>query len=126
MLPVRLSNNLCSLKPRVDRLTVSCIIDLTDDGQVKNYVSAARSFARRPKLSYDEVSDYFYKGNANRTVKPFLELLDDIARCLADAARAAVPKRRSRLDRRRVQGLSSMRKGTPSASSCASRIMPTS
>ena len=78
MLPVRLSNNLCSLKPRVDRLTVSCIIDLADDGQVKNYRFCRSVIRSQAKLSYDEVSDYFYKGNANRTVKPFLELLDDM------------------------------------------------
>jgi ribonuclease R len=34
MLPERLSNDLCSLRPRVDRLTVSAVIDFGPDGAV--------------------------------------------------------------------------------------------
>lgn len=78
MLPVRLSNNLCSLKPKVDRLTVSCMIDLSEDGQMKNYRFCRSVIRSQAKISYDEVSDYFYKGQINKTVKPFLEALDDM------------------------------------------------
>jgi ribonuclease R len=78
MLPVRLSNNLCSLKPRVDRLTVSCIIDLTDDGKLKRYRFCRSVIRSQAKLSYDEVSEYFYHGRINRTIGPFLEVLDDM------------------------------------------------
>ncbi len=87
MLPVRLSNNLCSLKPRVDRLTVSCMIDLSDDGQMKNYRFCRSVIRSQAKLSYGDVSEYFYKGQINRTVKPFLELLDDM-RDVSQALRA--------------------------------------
>lgn len=78
MLPVRLSNNLCSLKPKVDRLTVSCVMELTEDGKLKNYRFCKSVIRSQAKLSYDEVSEYFYKGQINRTVKPFLEALDDM------------------------------------------------
>jgi ribonuclease R len=78
MLPVRLSNNLCSLKPRVDRLTLSCMIDLSEDGELKRYRFCRSVIRSNAKLSYDEVSEYFYHGKSNRTVSPFLELLDDM------------------------------------------------
>src|SRR5262249_45581672 len=37
MLPERLSTDLCSLKPRVDRLTMSALIELSPNGRVVDY-----------------------------------------------------------------------------------------
>jgi len=55
MLPERLSNHLCSLRPGVDRLTYSVLMDVTAEGTVKGYhvVPAVIRSARR--FSYQEV-----------------------------------------------------------------------
>ncbi|MEW5874147.1 MAG: ribonuclease R [Candidatus Zixiibacteriota bacterium] len=78
MLPERLSNELCSLKPKVDRLSVSCLIDLTDAGEMKRYEFCRSVIRSRAKISYDEVSAYFYNGVESKTVKPYLTLLDQM------------------------------------------------
>jgi ribonuclease R len=78
MLPQRLSNDLCSLRPKRDRLTFSCIMDLSADGELVRYRFCRSVIRSCAKLNYDEVSDYFYKGEISRTVKPFKALLDDM------------------------------------------------
>lgn len=78
MLPQRLSNDLCSLRPRRDRLTFSCMIDLSSDGELLKHRFCRSVIHSSAKLSYDEVSDYFYKGETSKAVKPYGKLLDDM------------------------------------------------
>ncbi|MGI5877758.1 MAG: ribonuclease R [Christensenellales bacterium] len=56
MLPEALSNGICSLNPGVDRLTLSCVMDTSPDGEVKDFTvspSVIRSVAR---MTYDDVN----------------------------------------------------------------------
>jgi ribonuclease R len=54
MLPERLSNGVCSLKPRVDRLTFSAFIDFTAAGKIK-HVRFSRSVIRsKARLTYKQ------------------------------------------------------------------------
>ncbi len=55
MLPFPLSDNLCSLRPDEIRLTLSCVMDIDREGQVRNprVVESAIRSARR--FTYDEV-----------------------------------------------------------------------
>jgi ribonuclease R len=54
MLPERLSNGVCSLKPRVDRLTFSAFIDFSPAGKIKG-VRFARSVIRsKARLTYKQ------------------------------------------------------------------------
>ncbi|MBI5866835.1 MAG: ribonuclease R [candidate division Zixibacteria bacterium] len=78
MLPPRLSNDLCSLRPKRDRLTFSCMIDLSADGELLKYRFCRSIIHSRAKLSYDEVSDFFYKGEISKVVKPHETLLSDM------------------------------------------------
>ncbi|GAB4319933.1 MAG: ribonuclease R [Candidatus Zixiibacteriota bacterium] len=78
MLPVRLSNNLCSLKPNVDRPAVSCMIDLSESGEILSYRFVRSMIHSQARLSYDEVSEYFYQGKASRGVKPHTRTLDQM------------------------------------------------
>lgn len=59
MLPEKLSNNLCSLNPNVDRLVLVCQMQIGARGKIKTYSffeGVIHSFAR---LTYDEVFDCF-------------------------------------------------------------------
>lgn len=56
MLPETLSNNLCSLRPKCDRLTLTCIMDLNSDGVIQSYRFANTVIHSRARLTYTEVA----------------------------------------------------------------------
>ena len=55
MLPERISNQLCSLKPGVDRLTFSVILELAPDGKIEQYRIHESVIQSRYRLSYKHV-----------------------------------------------------------------------
>jgi len=55
MLPEKLSNDLCSLKPHTDRLTYSCIMEITPKGEVMNYRIAETIIHSKRRFNYEEV-----------------------------------------------------------------------
>ena len=57
MLPEYLSNELCSLKPDEDRLTYSCIMDITPKGDVAEYQIAKTVIRSKRRYTYQEVQD---------------------------------------------------------------------
>ncbi len=77
MLPKALSNDICSLNPHQDRLTLSVDMELTPEGTLVNheiYESVIRSAAR---FIYDDVSDLLEGGrwNLGKAYEPFREEL---------------------------------------------------
>jgi ribonuclease R len=52
MLPVRLSRDLCSLLPDQDRLAVSCLAEISPEGEVTNYQFAETVVRSRQRLTY--------------------------------------------------------------------------
>lgn len=78
MLPERLSNDLCSLRPKVDRLTLSCVMEFSDSGDVTKYHFTDGVIRSRAKLSYEMVMDYFKTGEKTRTIAPLATTLDDM------------------------------------------------
>lgn len=54
MLPMRLSRELCSLLPGQDRLAISCIVDISPQGEVVNYQFAETAVRSRQRLTYLE------------------------------------------------------------------------
>jgi ribonuclease R len=54
MLPVELSNGICSLKPNVDRLTKCALLEISSDGRITkaNFIDAV--IHSRAKLSYEQ------------------------------------------------------------------------
>ncbi|MGB9840014.1 ribonuclease R [Thermovenabulum sp.] len=56
MLPPKLSNGICSLNPRVDRLTISVIIDFDEKGEVKKYNITPSVIRSCERMTYDEVN----------------------------------------------------------------------
>jgi ribonuclease R len=57
MLPERLSNGICSLKPRTDRLTISAIMELDRTGRVVDYRLTPSVIHSRERMTYTEVND---------------------------------------------------------------------
>jgi ribonuclease R len=73
MLPERLSNGVCSLKPRVDRLTFSAFIDFSPAGKIK-HVRFSRSVIRsKARLTYKQA----YAILSGKPVDPVPELVPD-------------------------------------------------
>jgi ribonuclease R len=57
MLPERLSNEVCSLKPQVDRLTMSALIELNRNGRVVDYRLTPSVIHSRERMTYTAVNE---------------------------------------------------------------------
>jgi ribonuclease R len=57
MLPERLSNGICSLNPRVDRLTMSAIMELSSAGRVVDYRLTPSVIHSRERMTYTAVNE---------------------------------------------------------------------
>lgn len=55
MLPQRLSNGICSLNPRQDRLTLSLVMDIDTSGKVTDYVLSKGVIRTKERMTYDNV-----------------------------------------------------------------------
>ena len=75
MLPEELSNELCSLKPDVDRLCMVCDMEVTAHGAIKASRFYPAVMHSRARLTYTQVWDW----------------LDDPAKAVTPAARALLP-----------------------------------
>jgi ribonuclease R len=54
MLPERLSNGVCSLNPKEDKLTFSVIVEVTKKGAVKGYEIRETIIHSKERFSYEE------------------------------------------------------------------------
>ncbi|MEX0901371.1 MAG: ribonuclease R [Pseudohongiellaceae bacterium] len=57
MLPEKLSNGLCSLKPNVDRLVMVCEMKISASGELRNYKFYESIMHSHARLTYNEVAD---------------------------------------------------------------------
>ena len=57
MLPEKLSNGLCSLKPKVDRLTMVCEMEISKSGEMTDYSFYEAVIHSHGRMTYNEVSD---------------------------------------------------------------------
>jgi ribonuclease R len=92
MLPETLSNGLCSLNPRVDRLALCCEMSIDKSGAVTRsrfFEGLMRSAAR---LTYTQVADLL----ESQKPPPELRALEPQLRCLHEVYRAFDGKRRRR------------------------------
>jgi len=54
MLPRELSNGICSLNPRVDRLALSCVMTLTPEGEVVDHTIAKSVIRTTERMTYED------------------------------------------------------------------------
>ena len=57
MLPIELSNGICSLNPNVDRFTISCIMEIDHSGKIVTKRITKGIIKSRKKMNYDAVQD---------------------------------------------------------------------
>lgn len=80
MLPERLSNDLCSLKPDVDRLTYSCVMEVSPKGKVTHYEVVRSVINSRRRFTYEEVERILETGRGDHA--DALSMLWDLAQLL--------------------------------------------
>ncbi len=76
MLPERLSNDLCSLRPDVDRLTFSVVMDLNGKGEVQQYAITEGVIRSARRFTYEEVQQIIQdrRGDHVERILPLFEL----------------------------------------------------
>jgi ribonuclease R len=80
MLPERLSNDLCSLRPQEDRLTFSVLLDVHPDGKVEEYRFARSVIRSKRRFAYEEVQHILDAGKGEHA--EVLQQLDRLAKAL--------------------------------------------
>lgn len=80
MLPEALSNNLCSLVPHEDRLTMSAVFEVTRKGEVLTRWFGETVIRSARRFTYQEAQDILTKGDGELYAE--LKIADDISRIL--------------------------------------------
>ena len=79
MLPEALSNELCSLKPDVDRLCMVCDMDVTAEGRIAKYKFYPAVMHSRARLTYTQVWSWLESpSTAPRSAKALLPQLNNL------------------------------------------------
>lgn len=77
MLPERISNELCSLRPHEDKLTYSCIFQITAKGEIKQYWIGRTVIHSNHRFTYEEVQEIIEKKEGHYSAE--ILLLHDLA-----------------------------------------------
>lgn len=62
MLPERISNELCSLRPKEDKLTFSAVFNITPKGEIKEYWLGKTAIHSDHRFTYEEVQEIIEQG----------------------------------------------------------------
>lgn len=76
MLPKKLSNGICSLNPRVDRLTLSVIMEIDEKGNLTNSEVCEGIIKTKERMTYEDVTKIL-DGN-KELCKKYEHILDDL------------------------------------------------
>jgi ribonuclease R len=74
MLPEKLSNGLCSLNPKVDRLAMVCDMAVTPAGKLARYEFYAAVFRSHARMTYTEVWGFLSGGRSSLELKTLHEV----------------------------------------------------
>lgn len=76
MLPRKLSNGICSLNPRVDRLTLSCFMEIDKTGKVVDHEIVETIIKTSERMTYTDVTKIL-RDNDEELMQRYDYLLDD-------------------------------------------------
>ena len=97
MIPHRLSNGICSLNPEVDRLTLSCRMEINERGEVVNHDIFDSVIHSNYRMTYDAVNQIITEKTEVRQqyseIVPMLDLAQDLSNRLI-----RMRKRRGEID----------------------------
>jgi len=86
MLPKRLSNGICSLNPQVDRLTLSCQMDVDARGRVVDYQLFPSVIRTKERMTYTDVTAILegdeQAASRHRELVPVFQRMADLRRVL--------------------------------------------
>ena len=80
MLPEHLSNGICSLRPEEEKLTFSCIFEMTATGKVVNSQIGRTVIKSNRRFTYEEAQDIIETGAGD--FKDEIQILDQLAKIL--------------------------------------------
>ena len=76
MIPHKLSNGICSLNPNVDRLTMSCDIEITQNGKIVSYDVYEAVINSKMRMTYNNANLYLEKNIIANGYEKFTYELD--------------------------------------------------
>jgi len=87
MIPHRLSNGICSLNPQVDRLTLSCEMEITPDGEVVSHEIFQSVIKTVERMTYSDVNKILTDKDEElleryKSLVPMFELMEELAQIL--------------------------------------------
>lgn len=86
MLPHKLSNGICSLNPNVDRLAISCIMEINNQGKVVSHDIFPSVIKSRIQMTYKNVNKILEENIIPEGYEPFVDKLKQMKE-LADILR---------------------------------------
>ncbi|MBU9710917.1 ribonuclease R [Evansella tamaricis] len=87
MIPHRLSNGICSLNPQVDRLTLSCEMEINSKGEVVNHEIFQSVIHTTERMTYRDVRDILHESDEEvmkryESLIPFFKQMEELAEIL--------------------------------------------
>ena len=76
MLPHKLSNGICSLNPNVDRLALSCVMQINNKGHVKDYKVFKSVIRSKKQMTYNCVNEILENNTVPVGYEPFVDSLN--------------------------------------------------
>lgn len=88
MLPHKLSNGICSLNPGVERLAISCVMEIDNNGKTVDYEIFPSIIKSRLQMTYKKVNQVIEKNEISEGYEPFvndLKLMDELSQIIRKA-----------------------------------------
>jgi len=102
MLPEVLSNGLCSLNPKVDRLVMVCEMEIGSQGELKSYQFHEGLIHSHARLIYDQVAHFLFDNGDDKTCEPLRHHLQSLKFVYQALAKARKKRHAIEFDTREV------------------------